>query len=717
MAARYTGQFYSAYTQQQFTVVLYDDEFVGSPTVVDIAACDYNYPSANSGRFDTILAAELSVKLLVKTSGLDAFVEELAGASEGRFMLQLLQGITPEFIGYILPDLAQQEDTTLEVGYLLELRATDGLARLKTIDYNNNGSPYGGEETIIGHILNCLNKLPSFADFYTTSPILKTRVNWHSDQHTYTVGTEDPLELTRIPFRAFYTIDTRGNYKYMSCFEVLTEICRAWGARMIYSDYAFWFVQYNELATDAAQTVFNYTKTGTQSSASVDFRKDHTQNDAGTELVALSGGVFRFFPPLMKTQVDYRHIATENLLAGQTFTNAGGGPFVFGDVSDQGGIARFSVSFLMTYRAENRDDPPGVVGLWFVFGIRIEVDGLYLNRDCLISGGAPVYGGLINWSGTTSDRYEVAMYVPENEDDNFDSVYFLTPFLPASGEFVFDITLDRVYKADGTEYVTPVADYVWRADNLYVEHLFEGTLDSQADRRRFVSVNDSAGNSAMTEITTIIGDGIGTNSPGHLESYDGANWVLSDGWRVGAAGSYLAHSALLAQEVMRGQLTPIRRFLGQYNNNGSSIYKPHYVVKRPDGIMVFAGGRFVPGLDAIDGEWWFISPQSTGWTNEPFEDIPSDQSNNAGRPTGGGGTTGGGTTSPMRIFSQKFDTVTANTVTVTVNGGALPTNADALMVFFNGVLITPEFYSVSGSDITFTFDVTENVTVKFFIQV
>lgn len=719
MAARLTGQFYSAYTQQQFTVIVYDSEFAGASSEIIVASCEYNYPQGNAGRFDPILSAEASIRVLVNDSGIDDFVEELAGAQEGRFMLQILQGLSSQFIGYVLPDLAQQEDTTLEVGYLLELRATDGLARLKTLDYNNNGTAYGGEETITGHILNCLNKLTALMDFYGgSSELLKTRVNWHSDQHTYTVGNEDPAELTRIPHRAFYTIDNRGNYKYKSCFDVLTEICRAWGARMIFSDYAFWLVQYNELATDAAIKVFSYTKSGTQTSANVDFRKTHTQDDNASNLVAISGGIYRWYAPLMKVQIDYRHIQTRNLLAGQIFTNELlNSPYVVGDVSDFGGIARFSVSFNMIYRAENRDDPPGVVGLWFVFGIRIEVDGLYLDRDCLISGGAPVYSGAVTWSGSSSARYEVAMYVPENEDDNFDSVFFLTPFLPASGEFVFDITLDRVYKADGTEYVTPVADYVWRADNLYVEHLYEGTLDQQSDIRRFRAVNDTDGNSAMIELTTIIGDGIGTNSPGHLESYDGANWVLSDGWRVGSSGSYLAHSALLAQEVARGQLSPVRKWQGEYNNRNTSIYKPHHVVKRPNGMMVFSGGRFNPYLDSIQGEWFFITPTGSGWTNEPYEDIQPDSDTGGTRAGGGGGSTGGGTTSPMRIFSQTFDTVTGNEVTVTVNGGVLPTNADAIMVFWNGQLIVPDFYTVAGSDITFTFDVTENVTVKFFIQV
>lgn len=720
MAARYSGQFYSDYTAQQYTVVIYDEDYVGDVTPVTFQDVTVSYPQAEGDRFDTILSAKMSARIVINTADLVDFIEDIAAASEGRFLMQLLQGISPVFVGYVLPDLAQETDTTTEVGGILDLQATDGLARLKTIDYNNNGLPYTDFATFTGHILNALNKLTAVMDFYGGSnEILKTCINWHAQQYTYS-SSIDPFLQARVPHRAFYSIDNKGNYKYKSCFEVLQEICRAWGARMFYADYAFWIVQVNELSTDGTKGIFTYTKTGTQSTDTVDFRKDHDQNSP-TELIRLSGGVYRFLPALMKVQVDYRHIQTRNLLAGQTFAyDTAPDPYVAGDVDYFGGLARFSVSAFITYRAENRDDPPGVVGLWFVFAFRIEVGGLYLDRQVIFTGGVPGYG-LTTWSGTSANRYEIAVYVPENEEDNYEQVYFVTPNLPASGEFVFDITLDQVFNASGTEYVTPVADYVWSVNNIYVEHLYEGTLDSQSDVRRFVAVNNEADNSAMTEITTIIGDGIGTNSPGHIEVQDDTDtWVLSDGWRVGNSGPFVAFSALLAQEIIRGQLTPKRRFQGRYNNYGSSIYSMLNSIKRSDGIMLPAGGTFSPAIDDINGEWFFNTPASSGWTLEPYVDIAPDSGSGGGGGTStGGGGTSGGTTPPLKIYLQTFTGSTSDTVTVTANGGTLPTNTDALIVTLNGQELTEtNDYTVNGSDIELEFNlVAEDVLkVRFFIQ-
>jgi len=712
MAARYFGQFFSAYTEQQYTVVLYDDDFAGTAEDVTFASVELSYPAGNAGRFDTILASALNVKMIVNSSGLDTFVEDMAGAREGRFILQLLQGITSQFVGYVLPDLAQQEDTTIEVGYILDLQATDGLARLKTIDYNNAGTAYTDEDTVIEHIFNCLNKLTDVLGFYSGSNwLLRTVVNWHAQQYTYSADI-DPLLQSRIPHRAFYTIDSRGNYKFKTCFEVLDELCKAWGARMLYSNYSFWFVQVNELATPSAKKVFNYTKTQVQSSETVDFRKDHDQNDPTSDLLRLAGGVYRFYPPLMKVQVDYRHIATENLLS---WWNSGTAPtgIILDDFLSTArlfftGRFNFSISDMF-----NPDDLP----LWIHFKLKVRVGDAYLSRSGSISGGLPSYG-TVQWINDNTERYSVfALATQEDVDEIFDYT-FLSPVLPdGGGEFEFDIEQGPTYKQDGTIY-TDIAIILTTLQAPYMELLYEGTLEAQSDIRRFVAVNDEADNSAMIELATIIGDGIGTNSPGHLEVQDDSDdWVLSDGWRVGNSGSYIAHSALLAQEIIRGQLTPVRRFLGRYHNRNSSIYFPHLVIDRADGVMVFGGGTFRPAVDEVDGEWFFITPQSTGWTNEPYVDIPGDQSASAGRPSGGGGGSGGNVT-PLRIFSQSFTGTTSDTVTITVNAGQLPTNAAAIIVDLNGQMLNSTYYTVAAPDIQLIFNLesTDVLTIRFFIQ-
>jgi hypothetical protein len=719
MAARYGGQFYSAYTDQQYSVFLFDEDFAGDVELVTLQDVSVSYPQGDGDRFDTILSARASAKIIINTPELVAFVEDLAGAQEGRFLMQIWKGIAPVFIGYILPDLATEEDVPTEIGGILDLQATDGLARLKTIDYNNDGLPYDGQDTFIAHVLKCLNKLTTISGFYPSGNyILKTLVNWHSNKYTYSAGI-DPLLRARTPHRAFFSIDNKGNYKYRSCFEVLQEICKAWGCRMFYADYVFWIVQVNEMSADATKTAFVYTKTGTQSTESIDLRKDHDQNNP-TELIRIAGGVYRFLPPLMKVQVDYRHIATRNLLAGQVLSNTISGPIDAGPVDAQDQTGNMIISFSMRTRIENRNTPPGDVPIWLLFVIQVQVDNLYLSRTANISGGGVTYGNA-EWTPTDTARFRIAFLNAAGPVDFFTDVLFYTGSLVSSGNFIFNIEYISAFLEDGTPIVDDpgAGDVVWLADNLSAVHLYNGTISGQADVRRFVAVNDTPDNSAMVELTTIIGDGIGTNSPGHIEVQDNdLEWVLSDGWRVGNSGSYVAFSSLLAQEIIRGQLAPVRRFQGRYNNYGTSIYSMLNSIKRSDGIMLPEGGTFSPAIDDINGEWFFNNPAASGWTLEPYVDIAPDSGTGGGGNTGGGGGGTGGTTPPLRIYKQAFTGITSDTVTVTVNGGMLPANEAGILIFLNQGALMDDAYTITGATINLTFnlDASDTLTVIFFIQ-
>ena len=330
------------------------------------------------------------------------------------------------------------------------------------------------------------------------------------------------------------------------------------------------------------------------------------------------------------------------------------------------------------------------------------MESLYLNRQITFIGGVP-QAGAITWSGSSASRYQVAIYVPEDEEIHYQSIAFLTPELPAAGEFVFDVTLDKVFSASGFEYVSPVGTYFWTVGNLSVEHLWEGTLDGQSDIRRFIANNDTSGNSAFIEKETIIGDGIGVNSPGHLEVKDDtAAWVLADKWRIGNSGSYIPFTALKAQEIIRGQLAPIRKYNGTLFQKTNTLYRPNQVVLHSStGTMVFMGGTFRLGVDEVDGTWFYIDLETTGWTNQAPIDYPEGEGADAGKPKSFGGEDPGA--KPIeRTFREEFTGIT-DTIIVTANGGLLPTNINQIWVYQNGQLISSTFYTITDDTITLTY--------------
>lgn len=701
---RYEGSFYSAYTSKEYTVSIYDTSGSFVKKEVTIIDCELSYLAGDETRFDTVMTAELTTKLLINDSDLDNFIEDIAGAPEGRFIVVLKEGNNFEFIGYMLPDLAEQEDVPIEVGYQFTLKATDGLARLKDIEYLIPGIPYLDMSSMITIILRCLNKLTEVTGFYgTKSDFLKTRINWHSDKYTY-ANTIDPFLNSRMPDRAFYTRDTKGNIKYNSCFEVLTKICRAWGARMMYSNGSFWITQVNELANGGSLKYFTYTKTGTQTSETLNLLITQDQNSPDTtDVLRLSGGLFRFFPPLKFVEVDYKHIATENLLAGYTWSDfIGTNPQLVAQVDDQFGTARIATSLLLSYRAENFTTPPGDIGLWFVFNITVQVNGAYLNRQVYFINGYPEYGS-IGWSGSATNGYQIAVYVPSSLQTYYQNVFFVSENISGSGDLIFDVYLHSVYDNAGNIINTPVATYTWGADNIVVEHLYEGTFSAQSDIRRFVATNDFTTNSAVQRITTFIGDGIGLNSPGHLQVKDDtAAWVLAEDWRVGNSGSYIPFSALLAQEFIRGQLTPVRKWEGTHINMNGALLRAHNVINRTDGKLVMMSGTFRLGRDEVSGQWFYLNTASSGWTNEAFVDFPEGEGADAGRPKTGM-LTGDGSSAPiLKTFRVEF-AGSDLPYTVTANNGILPSNLAQFTLYMNGQMLSDNWYTVTGSVVALTF--------------
>lgn len=701
---RYEGTFYSAYTEKEYTVSIYDTSGSFVKKEVTIIDCELTYLPGDETRFDTVMTAELTTKLLINDSDLDNFIEDIAGAAEGRFVVVLKEGSNFEFIGYMLPDLAEQEDVPIEVGYQFTLKATDGLARLKTIDYLIPGIPYQDITEIVTIILRCLNKLTEVTDFYgTKSDFLKTRVNWHSNDYTYSADI-DPLKNTRMPDRAFYVRDTKGNIQYNSCFEVLTKICQAWGARMMYSNGSFWITQINEYENAGSLKYFTYTKTGTQTSETLDLLVTHDQNaPQTTDVLRLSGGLFRFFPPLKFVEVDYTHIATENLGAGFTWSDfVGTNPQLLGQVDDQFGTARIAVSLMLRYRAENFTTPPGEIGLWFVFNITVQVAGAYLNRQVFFINGYPEYGS-IGWSGSSTNGYQIAVYVPSSLQSYWQSVFFVSENLSGTGDLNFDVYLHSVYTGSGQPVNTPVADYYWDADNVVVEHLYEGTFSSQSDIRRFVATNDITTNSAVQRIKTFIGDGVGLNSPGHLQvKNDSAQWVIASDWRAGNSGTHIPFSALLAQEFIRGQLKPVRKWEGTHINMNGALLRAHNVIDRTDGKLVMMSGSFRLSRDEVSGQWFYLNTESSGWTNEAFEDFPEGKGADAGRPKSLMGGSDGSTNPILRTFRLQING-SDFPHTVTENDGILPANEAQLQLYMNGQLLSDNWYSISGSVISLTF--------------
>lgn len=724
------------YTEKNNAAVLnlWDSAYSGSTTSFKAERLEISWRGDDAQeRFSPVIGSELRLSMIVDSAGLETFITDLVGAEEGRFTVSFGAfigfGNTFAWNGYITTDNVRIEDTQLDIGYRVEIRAVDGIGRLKEIDYNNAGTAYTGKETFVEHVINCLNKLDFVSDLYPApTTILNVVANWHEDSWTY-ASTINPLTRSRISHGAFYYRDTKGNNVYSSCHKVLEEICKAWGARLMFSGSAFWLVQVNEMATPTAKTVFRYDVTGAETVAgSQDLSIVHTPNVAGNKILRFAGGAFEFFLPLKSVQVDYKHIQSRNLVSGKTWQNTDTSTFTTDTVESNSNQAKlfFSGKFQVTSVY-----PLG--GGYFepyrnVFKIKVVVNLSYgFVRGYNTNDGNPSFS-TPEWEDTAVPTVEYYYVIGPEITTSSDASYvldvaILTDFLPDTGSVQVSVDYhDSFETLDGTPLglvgdPPPTYEPTWVFSESYLEYLYEGTFATQADIYRYKSTNNGQASKKL-ELTTITGDGPNLNSPGHIEVLnDAAEWVISDAWRVGNSGTYKAHSQLLVNEIIKGQLTPVKKFAGMtFQNLGSPTAPlfPHLAISYDSAYWLFLSGTFNVKNEFFSGDWFKLQ-SAAGYTEETVLLVPKDSS--AGPPTSGG-TTGGGSTSlpggttgvtgggtptvqSVTMYFEKFDAQVSDTLTITENGGTLPGNTNAqVRVFQNGQRLDPDQYTISGSDIT-----------------
>lgn len=335
MAVRFSTTVYNE-KSRKITVSIKDSSFSGTVKTFDTIGLQLQYDSESQQgqeRFTPIIGSRCSLSLLINNNDLQTLLLDIGLAVEGRFTMELTAyeddntTVSFKWYGYIVTDLVEFEDVPLVIGYQAQISAIDGLGWLKTLDYRSAVGPYIGQDTVVQHILNCLNQLDFVQENLVANslPVLHTIFNWHENTTAYSANSDYSL-LTVIQHRAFYHKDTKSNYVYQSCYDVLKKICQTFGARLLFSGNQYWFIQVNEYSrTPGTKRYFKYTAFGVQVAGTftADLTLSNIQtNLPGSDLMRLSGGKWTYYPALKNVVIRYNHFAKQNLLAGVEYNYA-----------------------------------------------------------------------------------------------------------------------------------------------------------------------------------------------------------------------------------------------------------------------------------------------------------------------------------------------------------------------------------------------------------
>jgi hypothetical protein len=387
-------------TDETWEIQIYDRKWsgagLGTPPYnfkISDGGCVIKFDCEGDEKFAPIVGAKLMVNFMVDLDYVDSgytgahgdFIDDLLGISgnpylpyeEGDIMCVVRKGPGASgsvlFCGEYLMDLDTLPDTPGM--YPIQLTFTDGLGKLKEIPFQaSNVDNTLTEYKYMGHMkftywigqvlqhtkmyVNQQNP-NAFWDDATNKVIFRTCVRWfNTDMHyspTSTNGASDPLRQTKGTMKWADKYNPANQKRNIAnAYDVLKQICRSWGMRVIYWNGTYHFTQIREFnepnPTKLASYPSQWTLTVDQYScryyadgdgygsmiASIGnmgyfrfFNKFwNIAAGGGGKIQKLEGCTYKFLPVLNEVTTDLIHEGFQNIFGGFPSPNAFGTNFI-----------------------------------------------------------------------------------------------------------------------------------------------------------------------------------------------------------------------------------------------------------------------------------------------------------------------------------------------------------------------------------------------------
>ena len=631
------GEFRSDYGNF-YLIEIWDEDYTGNdPDRFNVTSNGFelNYSGQTDNIYSPVIGSSVSFGMYIKDAATRAFETDFKNYQENRYYVKIWKGnfngqdadkwyntskvsddglvmnFSPDeeelvyldffWGGYILQDVVKIEDAAEP--YVLQIEANDGIAKLKNVDALRFRS------SITSIFSNAIFSTYSHSIFPTEWPALKVISNWWSEQQTYS-ASDNPLDSTAVDVDVFHEFDADGNIRKASYYDVLTNVCKAFGMRFYFSNGSYRAEQVFQRDISAF-TEFSYKTNGNligYESVTRDKTLDQTSNKA-----RLAGNIFNFLPAVNKTQI----------------TTDEGDVNYAGIISNQTTQPTIDLGF-------TTDEPQNWLEINFKSEVELEINTnvnnirIYyiINVDVVLDDGTTTYYLKRNHIGLTPNNaswtttqagsgYEVIVgpfieqvqspYSPPYSEFHSASFTVITPTLPQEGDITVEFNGNKwINKSGVTRTLNASNNSYWDSRVISIDKM-------NGNNGHFVEArvtNSNIGSGLVYDLgTTKIFDGSGNR--GSLYYQNGLVYTLTTGWREGNSGSYITAQRLIANEFLALMNKPIQKYEG-------SIFSSHHFMTR----LIFEGknwlqlgGRFIANSDEWDGEWFAISKETITITN------------------------------------------------------------------------------------------------------
>lgn len=606
-------------------VDIFDEDYTGSSiefNCTDTGAI-LQYEGQGEQMYKPTLPSRVRVGMMVKTESHESFIADIANAKEGRFVLRLTIDSAIRWTGVIVNDLAEIEDAPYP--YIYEIEAVCGLGLLKKINYANGfepipglvfweEDPYTDTKSLLGHVIRALSKLGSHdADFHPDI-FIHTAVNFWAEQMTFGVGN-DPLYLAEVKSFAFWNIAS-GKYQYMSCLDVIEDICRVMGARIYY--WEGWRIE--QLKQRELPVVARWRAYDIDGTYLSNYANAYSLAVDQATYARMNGGKYTFYPPQRLVEVSYENRAARDLIQEQMLAaiTSSPAPTVPSEGSSLISI-RYVNNCIWTIEAELGAPAPNV-RYWARLKTKMQVGDKWYKRSATFqsaNGQQNIIYGAPEWSDTEDWFY----------------TYFKIPAAWNNGQVKFyaNVAMDTIIDTESTgafyyEEVMEVVNFVFvpippsfvanvfdptdyvksktQGQDAQAWLLFDGT-PLQSSRFRTYETKSAYRGSEDLKFKTVLGDSIGSDVIAPLM----VSGTKTTGWRFGSTGTYKPLLQLLVEAIMSANAKTTKRYKGRVY--GGSLGGVHRLAWNSNGF-VFMGGTFYTNVDEVEGEWYALKTDTAG---------------------------------------------------------------------------------------------------------
>jgi len=257
---------------------------------------------------ENVLGTTLSFNLFNQTEGQ---FSEFRDASWGDYMVKLIfdpsSANETKFIGYNQSEIYTESYD--QPPYTAKLEFTDGLSHLKHVRFDNSGTLYEGQKTIIEVLRLCLNKLPN--------PVkIREFVNVYEDSINSTT-TDSMLNQIYVDASVYKEKENNGDDSIEAgffCYKVIEEILKPFNAHIFQADGFWYIIRTQEYRGNTMYYREFNANVGTESTVTIDATGSFTTNNRSVtgkngmanELILVAPSTeMSIDPPLNRVQVTY----------------------------------------------------------------------------------------------------------------------------------------------------------------------------------------------------------------------------------------------------------------------------------------------------------------------------------------------------------------------------------------------------------------------------